>query len=58
MRQTANQKSRPLRNQDSKQTDPSTTNLNLRAFRVLRGDRLGRIKPLLQIANNHRQPSG
>ncbi|ELP29889.1 hypothetical protein RBSWK_06178 [Rhodopirellula baltica SWK14] len=58
MRQTANQKSQPLRNQDSKQTDPSTTNLNLRTFRVLRGDRLGRIKPLRQIDNNHRQSSG
>ncbi|PHQ36871.1 hypothetical protein CEE69_00280 [Rhodopirellula bahusiensis] len=38
MQQIANQKSQPLRNQDSKQTDPSTTNLNLRALRVLRGE--------------------
>ncbi|PHQ36873.1 hypothetical protein CEE69_00290 [Rhodopirellula bahusiensis] len=58
IRQIANQKSRPLRNRDSKQTDPPTTNLNLRALCALRGDRLVRIKPLRQIANNHRQPSG
>ncbi|PHQ36872.1 hypothetical protein CEE69_00285 [Rhodopirellula bahusiensis] len=38
IRQIANQKSRPLRNRDSKQTDPPTTNLNLRALCALRGE--------------------